>query len=375
MLAVLTVSGNISMLQPLDWRLAYSPSSPVLDELVSRVSRALLLEQHVATESAAELETRLIRGHLLCGIEFDASLVCCLEHGAHNNLYIHGMHYYAPIILSQNYDTLPKHLSYALRFPGELRTARSNPLIFNWQTDKSVPVARVRGPRSRNHSDGGVPPGYGREGFLAVQHALADQFLRLQSAEAARMPSTFQIQRFPFPPFRSDHLLEHLESLVALIVLLSFIYPCINTVRAIATEKERQLKEAMQIMGMPAWLHWVGWFVRSMVYMMVSISLMVMMLKVRWTAQPVAVLTETDWTVLWLYLWVYSVSTVMFCFMMSVFFAKANVAAAVAGLVWFLLYLVYVFLQPDSMEWWQLMLLSAFFSNTGMSLGFMVMLR
>lgn len=197
----------------------------------------------------------------------------------------------------------------------------------------------------------------------------------MQSFDSARMPNEFHVQRFPYPPFRRDFLLEHLESLVALTVLLSFIYPCINTVRAIATEKERQLKEAMQIMGMPSWLHWIGWFVRSMLYMMVSSSLMVMMLKVRWTDQPVAVLTETDWTVLWLYLWVYSISTVMFCFMMSVFFAKANVAAAVAGLAWFLLYLVYVFLQPDGMALWQLLLLAATLSNTGMSLGFMVMLR
>lgn len=197
----------------------------------------------------------------------------------------------------------------------------------------------------------------------------------MQSFDSARMPNEFHVQRFPYPPFRSDFLLEYLESLVALTVLLSFIYPCINTVRAIATEKERQLKEAMQIMGMPSWLHWIGWFVRSMLYMMVSSSLMVMMLKVRWTDQPVAVLTETDWTVLLLYLWVYSISTVMFCFMMSVFFAKANVAAAVAGLAWFLLYLVYVFLQPDRMALWQLLLLAATLSNTGMSLGFMVMLR
>lgn len=270
---------------------------------------------------------------------------------------------------------LPTHLHYALRFPGELRTARGNPLTFNWQTDKSEPVARLRGPRARQHADGGMPPGYVREGFLAVQHALADQFLRMHSSDATGMPARMLVQRWPYPPFQLDSLLDNLESLMALIVLLSFIYPCINTVRVIGTEKERQLKEAMQIMGMPGWLHWVGWFVRSMLYMAVSVTLMVVMITVRWTGDSVAVLTHTDWTVLWVYLMVYAISAVTFCFMMSTFFAKANLAAAVSGLVWFTLYLVYMFVQPDAMELWLMLLLSALFANTGMAFGFLIMLR
>lgn len=220
-----------------------------------------------------------------------------------------------------------------------------------------------------------MPPGYVREGFLAVQHALADQFLRMHSSDATGMPARMLVQRWPYPPFQLDSLLDNLEALMALVVLLSFIYPCINTVRVIGTEKERQLKEAMQIMGMPGWLHWVGWFVRSMLYMAVSVTLMVVMITVRWTGDSVAVLTHTDWTVLWVYLMVYAISAVTFCFMMSTFFAKANLAAAVSGLVWFTLYLVYLFVQPDAMELWLMLLLSALFANTGMAFGFLIMLR
>lgn len=62
--------------------------------------------------------------------------------------------------------------------------------------------------------------------------------------------------------------------------MLSFVYPCINTTKFIAIEKERQIKEAMKIMGLSNWLHWTGWFVRTMVLFTISISLMVIMLKV-----------------------------------------------------------------------------------------------
>ena len=35
-------------------------------------------------------------------------------------------------------------------------------------------------------------------------------------------------------------------------ILLSFVYPCINIIKYITTEKEKQLKEAMKIMGLGA---------------------------------------------------------------------------------------------------------------------------
>lgn len=226
-----------------------------------------------------------------------------------------------------------------------------------------------------------------------MQHALAMAFVMAQSARPAdldgQLPRQILMQRYPHPPFQQDFLMGPLEQLVALIVVLSFVYPCINTVRVIGLEKERQLKEAMQIMGMPTGLHWLAWFVRSMLYWAVSASVMVALLSVRWssvmatdgsgevsdTADPVAVLTHTHWTVLWVYLMVYGMSSVTFCCMMSVFFAKANVAAAVAGLVWFTLYLVFVFVQMDGMELSAMLVLAALFSNTGMAMGFVIMLR
>lgn len=63
--------------------------------------------------------------------------------------------------------------------------------------------------------------------------------------------------------------------------MLSFVYPCINTTKFIAVEKERQLKEAMKIMGLSNWIHWAGWFVRTMILFIITISLMVLVFKVK----------------------------------------------------------------------------------------------
>jgi ATP-binding cassette, subfamily A (ABC1), member 3 len=45
-------------------------------------------------------------------------------------------------------------------------------------------------------------------------------------------------------------LIEGLQALVSIFLLLSFVYPCINIIKYITIEKEKQLKEAMKIMGL-----------------------------------------------------------------------------------------------------------------------------
>lgn len=127
-------------------------------------------------------------------------------------------------------------------------------------------------------------PFYYQEGFLPIQDAIARSFTQLQCSKEKCGNSTslpkIKMQRYPYPPYIFDVLLQGLETIVSFFILLSFIYPTINTVRFIAIEKERQLKEAMKIMGLPSWLHWASWFVRTMAFMIVSITFIVALLKV-----------------------------------------------------------------------------------------------
>lgn len=68
------------------------------------------------------------------------------------------------------------------------------------------------------------------------------------------------LQRFPYPPYLSDPLLLGLEAFVPLIIMTSFLYTSINIVKYITVEKEKQLKEAMKIMGLSNWLQYVESF-------------------------------------------------------------------------------------------------------------------
>lgn len=63
-----------------------------------------------------------------------------------------------------------------------------------------------------------------------------------------------------------------------------------------------------------------------------------------------AVFTNSDWSVIWLFLFAYSIAMSTYCFILSVLFSRANTSAAVAGLVWFISYMPYVFLAINHLE-------------------------
>lgn len=107
--------------------------------------------------------------------------------------------------------------------------------------------------------------------------------------------------------------------------MIAFFYSAINTVKYITVEKERQLKETMKIMGLSSWLHWAAWFVKCILLLAISISLITVLLCVDLTTNSdLAIFEYADWTVVWVYLFVFSVATVCFCFMMSTIFSKGK---------------------------------------------------
>lgn len=73
---------------------------------------------------------------------------------------------------------------------------------------------------------------------------------------------------------------------------------------------------------------------------------------------------------------VYTVTAIMFCFMLSVFFSKASTAAAVAGLVWFISYTPYILLERHfEIIATSVKIAFCLFGNTALGLGLNVILR
>ena len=198
----------------------------------------------------------------------------------------------------QNITDYPVDFSFALRFPSELRTVMNN-LPLTWLTSKLFMPIDLTGPRNAEQQDGGVPVGYLREAFLPIQNAITMAYMKYVTGNN-NLPSV-DIQRYPYPEYIFDPLLEGLASIMSLIILLSFIYPCTNIVKVssdliffcthslrrmlfllqyITAEKEKQLKEVMKIMGLNNWIHWTAWFVKSFIMLFISAILITILMKV-----------------------------------------------------------------------------------------------
>uniref|UniRef100_A0A4W6GB51 ATP binding cassette subfamily A member 3 n=1 Tax=Lates calcarifer TaxID=8187 RepID=A0A4W6GB51_LATCA len=249
---------------------------------------------------------------------------------------------------SHDDEPLPLRVSYHLRFSFTPRNAppkeksELNPNSdLDWHTLSLFPLFQLPGPREQYDKEGGTP-GYFREGFLAVQHAVDRAIMRSYNRTAAA-PLLRQIRvvlsRFPYPAFIYDVFILAIQNQLPLVLVLSFTYTSLNIVRAVVQEKERKLKEYMRMMGLSNWLHWSAWFLMFFLFLSISVFFV--------TVLPNgAVLTYSDPTLVFVFLLVFTVATINFSFMISAFFSRANVAAAAGGFIYFMSYLPYLFLWP-----------------------------
>ncbi|KAI1884433.1 hypothetical protein AGOR_G00226350 [Albula goreensis] len=251
-------------------------------------------------------------------------------------------------------EPLPLQVSYRLRFkysPRNAPTREKSELNPNndldWHTLSLFPLFQLPGPRELHEPRGGTP-GYYREGFLAVQHAVDRAIMRAYNRTAAKpllAHTRVLLSRFPYPSFINDVFILAIQNQLPLLLVLSFTYTSLNIARAVVQEKERKLKEYMRMMGLSNWLHWSAWFLMFFLFLSISILFVTLLFCIKVSPNG-AVLTYSDPTLVFVFLLTFAVSTINFSFMISAFFSRANVAAAAGGFIYFLSYIPYVFLWP-----------------------------
>nr|XP_021553674.1 ATP-binding cassette sub-family A member 3-like [Neomonachus schauinslandi] len=240
-----------------------------------------------------------------------------------------------------------------------------------WHTTSLFPLFPNPGPREPASPDGGEP-GYIREGFLAVQHAVDRAIMQYHANASTRQlfeKLTVIAKRFPYPPFISDPFLVAIQYQLPLLLMLSFTYTSLTIIRAVVQEKERKLKEYMRMMGLSSWLHWSAWFLLFFFFLLVAVSCVTLLFCVK-VKKDVAVLTHSDPSLVLVFLLCFATSSISFSFMVSTFFSKANMAAAIGGFLYFFTYIPYFFVAPRY-NWMTLSqkLLSCLLSNVAMAMG------
>uniref|UniRef100_A0A8C3VUA5 ABC transporter domain-containing protein n=1 Tax=Catagonus wagneri TaxID=51154 RepID=A0A8C3VUA5_9CETA len=237
-----------------EWKLVYVPSDiAVLKEITENVKRNLNISIKVQGFSSETEFEKYIRydsesQKVLAAIVFD--------HDFKNST-----------------DPLPLQVKYHLRFSGIQRTVLW-PDKQGWKTSLLFPNHPSGEPRNPNQQDGGSP-GYIREGFLAVQHALDKAIMLYHNSSASQKLfdgiSVF-VQRFPYPALPQDGLILLLGGFLPLIFIFMFAPTVLSIMRSVVWERESRLKEYQLTIGLRNWMIWAAYFFTFFLFYIFIIS-------------------------------------------------------------------------------------------------------
>jgi len=173
-------------------------------------------------------------------------------------------------------------------------------------------------------------------GFVFLQDMIQRGIIDIVAGHHVAAPAVYA-QQFPVPENVEDLFSLGVGATLPLFMTLAWIFTVSMIAKNIVYEKELRLKEAMKMMGMSHSVHWVGWFITSLFFVTISVILLTMVLVfgklfVHVPASIVFVLLE-----------LFGIATICLAFLISVFFSRAKVASASAGIIYFTFYLPYIF--------------------------------
>ncbi|XP_027045418.1 ATP-binding cassette sub-family A member 1-like isoform X2 [Pocillopora damicornis] len=217
-------------------------------------------------------------------------------------------------------DNVPKFIKYKIRQDVDYTPATNRIRRWYWRPGPQDSFFKQR---------------YFNFGFLYLQDLIDRALMNILLNETIEEPGVY-MQEFPYPCYVKDKFVFYIGGTMPLFMTLAWIFSVAMIIRGVVHEKERRLKEVMKVMGLGNGVHWVAWFINSSILMVITIALLVAVLKggkILWHSNPV---------VIFLFLFVFMIATIMMCFLISVFFARANLAAACGGIIFFVTYLPYV---------------------------------
>ncbi|XP_047145843.1 phospholipid-transporting ATPase ABCA3 isoform X2 [Hydra vulgaris] len=302
------------------WTIAFAPNNTRYFSIMSNLRLYLDVltipfntEKDLTDAVVTDLDKEVLNQKFLCGVIFDET-------------------------------SRKKDFKYRLRFPSNSRKRMNIPGIIpqTWYTQFVFPFSfQGLGPRTSNSIYGG-PPDYFSEGFLSVQRAIDLAIIKNQNNSFNIKNFGISMRRFPYPKKLRDPFVIVIQGTLPLLLMLSLVYTALSNVKNIVHEKEHKLKESMKMMGLRNWIHWLAWFTKCFVFLLIPMILISIVMCVDFGGGKM--LTKSNGVIIFIFLMMYSISSIMFCFFVSTLFSKANTAAAAGGILWFLLYVPYWFL-------------------------------
>uniref|UniRef100_A0A8B9HXT4 P-type phospholipid transporter n=1 Tax=Astyanax mexicanus TaxID=7994 RepID=A0A8B9HXT4_ASTMX len=345
-------------------KILYSPDSPAVQKILKSVSQSDQLGQGSLVKEHAGNWSLLSRKFLHSDAVLNAvlSLQCINldkfvghmdeDQLSHQALYLlEENKFWAGLVFTNMYPwttTLPKHIKYKIRMDIDAvertnkikdRSLYTTPSLYipNTITLYHTPSLYIPntmywdpGPRADPMED----LRYIWGGFAYLQDMIEHGILKIQTGQD--WPMGVYVQQMPYPCYVDDMFMLTLNRCFPIFMVLAWIYSVSMMVKSIVLEKEMRLKETLKAMGVTNAVIWYTWFIDSFIMMTSSTALLTIIVMIG------KVLNYSNPIILFFFLLTFSTATIMQCFLMSVFFNKANLAAACSGIIYFTLYLPHI---------------------------------
>ena len=177
-------------------------------------------------------------------------------------------------------------------------------------------------------------------GFIYVQDIIEKAIVEFKTNKSQTFGLTTQMT--PYPCYIADKFLIDISKSLPLFMVISWVYTVSTLVKDIVYEKEKRLKEFMQIMGLSNCAYWLSWFV-SYFSVMFFVSVIIC-----WIMKLGKITIYSDVSLLIVFFTCFNIATISQCVLISKFFNKASLASVVAGIAYFVLFLPYALLLNHS---------------------------
>ncbi|XP_017072182.1 phospholipid-transporting ATPase ABCA1 [Drosophila eugracilis] len=165
-------------------------------------------------------------------------------------------------------------------------------------------------------SQDGSSPLY-KTGFLGVQQALSQAHIKHKCKQRKKCQDgiTFpKIRDLPSPPiFKSTGL----DGLGIILILIIVFFVVISLSKSIVEEKELQLKEIQNLLGVGSGLQWLAWYVQNFIVLLIGSTIITLCWKIKLPTADLSFLPFTHWSIFLFALLIFCHSMICLSFLMS----------------------------------------------------------
>ncbi|CAG7822734.1 unnamed protein product [Allacma fusca] len=169
-------------------------------------------------------------------------------------------------------------------------------------------------------------------GFIGLQ-LLLDHAL-IKEITSTGINSTLYIETMPSISYDKPKSSNDVMDRVWSTLVWSFIFIVPSVVREIVSERESGIKELMRIMGLPNWMHLLGWIIDSIAFLTITVTVVAYLLN------SSKIFTDGGIFRGWILIFVYCMESVAMCIFIASFFEQPALATTLGFLVWTLTFVL-----------------------------------